>query len=295
MAQVRQHLGPEAIIVSTQDDATGTSVTAILDIDDARHAPLEQDSGAIEAIGQELGRHGLAPEKIETILTAALPFDDETPLGALARALAVVFRFAPVKAEEASRPLLLVGPPGAGKTATAAKLAARSVFAGAPVRLVTADTTRAGAADQLAAFARILKIPFHAAANARELKPFAQPADLTFIDGAGINPYSADDRRDLALAIEASGAEPLLVLPAGGDTVDTVAMARIFAEHGCRRFAVTRLDMARRLGGILAAADDADLAFAEAGLAPDIADGLSPVNSVLLARLLLTADPSSKR
>lgn len=299
MAQVRQQLGPDAVIVSTQEDPEGgTRVTAALDADEAPVRMGTPENGAIDALGMPLTMHGLAPELVEKILVAALPFDAEEPLVALSSALATIFAFRPIVAEAGRRVILLVGPPGAGKTATAAKLAARMVLAGGRVRLVSADTARAGALEQLVAFAKILSVPLHHAATPQELGAIAQaagPAELVLIDTAGTNPYSAGELRELDLLIAASAAEPLLVLPAGGDAVDTMEMARIFRDAGCTRLAVTRLDIARRLGSVIAAADALRLGFAEAGTASAIADGLSPFNPVLLARLLLSAAAWSRR
>ncbi len=51
---------------------------------------------------------------------------------------------------------MLVGPPGAGKTLTCAKLAARHVLRGAAPGVITADGQRAGASAQLAAFTGVL-------------------------------------------------------------------------------------------------------------------------------------------
>jgi flagellar biosynthesis protein FlhF len=53
------------------------------------------------------------------------------------------------------------------------------------------------------------------------------------------------------------------------------------------RTIVTQLDATRRLGSVLTMADAAGLAFAEAGIASDIADGLVPLTPALLAKLLL--------
>ncbi len=130
MSLVRQHLGSEAIIVSTQEDDQGLMrVTAALDAELApRAAPT--GSGAIDAIGTALDGHGLSPDLTEKIVAAALPYDEEEPLVALSSALATLFPFRPVVAEDGRRSFFLAGPPGSGKTVTAAKLAARAVFGG---------------------------------------------------------------------------------------------------------------------------------------------------------------------
>jgi flagellar biosynthesis protein FlhF len=172
-----------------------------------------------------------------------------------------------------------------------AKLATRAVLAGRPVRLVTADTVRAGGIQQLQAFADILGISLHTADNPDRLAPVAvgSAGELTLIDSPGVNPYSAGDRRELAELIAASAAEPVLVMAAGGDAVDTAEMAEVFRDLGCSRVILTRLDMAHRLGSAVAAADTLGLAFGEAGVSPAIADGLRPFTPAVLASLLLSA------
>jgi flagellar biosynthesis protein FlhF len=65
-------------------------------------------------------------------------------------------------------------------------------------------------------------------------------------------------------------------------------MARVFRDFGCSRLVVTRLDMVRRLGSVIATVDALRFTLAEAGMSSAIADGLSSFNPVLLARVLLT-------
>jgi flagellar biosynthesis protein FlhF len=115
----------------------------------------------------------------------------------------------------------------------------------------------------------------------------ADPKERLIIDTAGVNPFGTGDRRDLAALIGASNAEPMLVLAAGGDAADGSERTQIFADLGCTRTVVTQLDATRRLGSMLTMVEAAKLGFAEAGIAADIADGLLPFTSVLLARLLL--------
>jgi len=84
------------------------------------------------------------------------------------------------------------------------------------------------------------------------------------------------------------------VLPAGGDAAESAELAAALAGTGATLLIATRLDVARRLGGILAAAA-AGLALAEAGIGPGAADGLVPLTPDLLAaRLQRSADNAAK-
>jgi flagellar biosynthesis protein FlhF len=288
MALVRARLGSDAVIVSTEEGEDGaTRLTAAVEQPERLAPGIEPD--VIDVLNEALSGHGLAPLVVEKILCAALPFETDEPLLALASAFATFFSFKPLEGE-ARRPLLLAGPPGAGKTVSIAKLATRAVVAGTPVRIVTADTVRAGGIEQLEAFARVLQLPLHRAESAQRLGALSaveQPGELLLVDSPGINPYSAGDRRELSQLIAASRAEPVLVLPAGGDAVDTVEMARIFRDLGASRMIVTRLDMVQRLGSVIGCAETLRLGFAEAGTSPDIAKGLTAFNPVVLARLVL--------
>jgi flagellar biosynthesis protein FlhF len=289
MALVRQELGPDAIIVSTDDEAGGVRVTAALDEAEPR-APTASETDITDLLSEALAANGVPGPLAEKLLIASLSFDADDVLVALSGALAAVYSFAPIPDQGRSRPLMLVGPPGAGKTMAVAKLAARAVMAKRPVNMVTADIVRAGAIEQLAAVARILGIELQTAESAGRLASLthkAEPDALVFIDSSGVNPYNAADRRELSALIVAAGAEPVLVMPAGGDALDAIDIARIFRDLGCSRMAVTRLDLTHRLGSVLAAADAARLGFAEAGVAPEIADGMIPFNPVVLARRLI--------
>jgi len=289
MALVRQELGPEAIIVSTDDEAGAVRVTAALDEAEPR-GPRVSETDVTDQLSEALAVNGVPGPLAEKLLMASLSFEADDVLVALAGALAAVFSFAPIPDQGRSRPLMMVGPPGAGKTMAVAKLAARAVMAKRPVNLVTSDTVRAGAIEQLAAVARILGVELKTAESPARLASVvlkAAPDALTLIDSSGVNPYSAADRREVAALASAACAEPVLVLPAGGDALDAIDIGRIFRDLGCSRMAVTRLDLTHRLGSVLAAAEAAQLGFAEVGVAAEIADGMIPFNPVVLARRLI--------
>lgn len=287
MALVRGELGPDAIIVSA-DSADGvTSVVAAIETEEM--PPMRGDAFT-DAIHVALVNHGVLPRLSERLVMAAAGLGADSGVRALAAALGGLLRFQPV----ATGRIALVGPPGAGKSLACAKLATRAVLTGERVRVVTTDTVRPGATEQLAALTRILGLDLLVASSPEELRRIVGADDdheLVLIDTAGVNPYDHAERGEIADLVAAAAAEPVLVLPAGGDVYDTVELARAFAAIGCRRLLPTRIDIACRLGSLVSAADAADLAFAELGVSASVANGLKRATPVALARLLLPDPP----
>jgi flagellar biosynthesis protein FlhF len=244
----------------------------------------------IDIVHEALLAHGLPNRLLERLIDASFLVGSDEPLEALTGALRQVFSFHPLIGRRLNQPLMLVGAPGCGKTVTVAKLAARAVFAGRKVRLITTDTVRAGGIEQLDAFARLMKLPMHTAESddqLRQLAAAAAPDEGLLIDTPGVNPYSVGDLAELVGYIKAVGAEPILVLAGGGDVVDSMDQAQAFAALGCSRILITRLDMVRRLGSMLAAADIARLPFCDCSTTATVADGLAALDPQRLARMLL--------
>ena len=193
-------------------------------------------------------------------------------------------------------PLLLAGPPGSGKTLTIAKLAARAVMAGQDVHILTTDTMNAGGIERLATFARALQVGLGVAQRAAELPKLldeAKPDALILIDTPAANPFIPNDLGPIAEAIVAVGADACLALPVGTDASEAADIASVFGTVGCVRLIATRIDAARRLGSIFAAAAAAELTIAEAGVAPLAADGLTPMTPRFLAERLLASYPGA--
>lgn len=156
--------------------------------------------------------------------------------------------------------LALVGPTGVGKTTTVAKLAARCVRRSGPGSLVllTTDTYRIGAHEQLKIYGQMLRVPVHIVQDVAELQRIVQgirPDQTILIDNVGI---SQRDRYvgDQAALLASAGrrVNRLLVLNASshGDTLDEVA--RSYAGDGgtpLRGCIVTKIDEASRLGAAL--------------------------------------------
>lgn len=258
------------------------------------HELLEERSWTDEELEAPLKFHNVPNPLRSNLIRAAAAMDAEDATLALGAALDARLAMDPVSAAPA-RPIALVGAPGAGKTVTAAKLAAQSVLAGKKVCLVTTDSLRAGAVAQLEAFAEIMKVKLHTAETAQELQSIIadHPGHTVFVDTPATNPYSRGELNDLDDFIKTCDLEPVLVAPASGDAEDFVDLATIFSSLGVRRLIVTRIDTTRRLGGILAAVDAANLALAQVSITPYVAQGLSTINPLSLARLLVEV-PSAK-
>ncbi|MDW8445389.1 MAG: hypothetical protein RML45_14840 [Acetobacteraceae bacterium] len=114
------------------------------------------------------------------------------------------------------------------------------------------------------------------------------------VDYAGTDPFSDQDGVELAALIQAVGAEGVLVLPAALDAEEAAEIAQAMAARGVKHLLPTRLDLARRLGSVLAAAS-AGLALGEAGIGPGAADGLVPLNPALLETWLLSSPAARRR
>jgi flagellar biosynthesis protein FlhF len=294
MELVRDQLGVDAIIVATHEDENGRDVRITAAVEEEDIDPsFEMDAEPLNIVDQlsiALDAHSVPTSLADTLLNAASNLGIAEPVLALAGALDDCFAFSPLPAKRGPKPLMFIGPPGSGKTVSMAKLAVRTRLENNPVSFISTDTLRAGAIDQLTTYAKHLKADFRSASDPvsfieaiRNTKADAQ----LLIDTAGVNPHNAQDMHRLAEFADAAQVERILVIAAGGDAAETAELAVAFAPLKPARLLVTRLDMVRRLGGILAAAAASRLPFCDVSVTPDIASGLRPINPVSLARLLL--------
>lgn len=281
MDQLREELGAEAVILGTRRVGKGVEVTAALELEEPFLIPPVAGAGTVLASPTgPLAFHNMPPA-----LTATLG------AGPLETTLAEAIGFAPLPEAE-DRPLMFVGPPGAGKTLTCAKLAARMVLRGAHPVMVTADGQRAGAAAQLAAFTSVLGLTLAVAPSPASLgKALSRRArgQPVLVDTAGCDPFDPPQAVALRNLATVAGADLALVLPAGLDAAEAADIARAFAALGARHLVPTRLDSARRLGAVLAAAQAGPLLLTEAGIGPEVVDGLEPLSPARLAARLAAA------
>ena len=298
MRQVRTALGDDAVILSTEP--VGKLVKLVAAVEPA--PPAAATKSAPPATGDDietaLHYHGVPKALADRLLATAGELDGGSPQQALTAALRARFDFRSLIERKPTKPILLAGLPGAGKSATLAKLAARAKVNGWSATAVTCDLAKAGAIEQLATYAKALQIPAFRAKDAATLRRAVAKADangLILIDTLGTNPLKAGDLAQLQELAEAAGAEIVLVMAAGGDAIESAELAAGYAETGATRLVATKVDVARRYGGILAAADFGRLAFAGLGTSPEIASGLGALRADQLCRLILPASRADSR
>ncbi len=149
----------------------------------------------------------------------------------------------------------LVGATGVGKTTTAAKLAAHCARVHGPnsVGLITLDTYRVAAHEQLRAFGRMLGVVAHLAhdrAALQDLLGLLGNKRMVLIDTTGIAPKDPR-KRDMMDVLDLPGVNRLLVLNAGshGDTMDEVLTS--FKTRGVQQAILSKIDEAAKLGPAL--------------------------------------------
>ncbi len=161
-----------------------------------------------------------------------------------------------------SRVVALVGPPGSGKTSALVKLAVQyGVTARRPVQLLSTDTYRIAAAEELRCYAAILGIGFQVletpAALAQALRDCCHSdacrhKDLVLIDTPGLSRHEMEISQDWANVLAANPAiDTHLVLPASMRTADLKRVAAQYDIFRPRKLLFTRLDETQTLGPIL--------------------------------------------
>ncbi len=241
LAPLRSELRSLRALVRTAGEGRGTT-------------ELRTELVALRRLVEQLHRASAAPEAASSppappILAAAPARRATTQHAAVAaaapsRAYQAAAYDTPLTAPSTGHIVMLVGPTGAGKTTTIAKLAARAALIdNRRVGLVTLDNYRVGGVDQIRTFADLIGVPLEVAETPSALANLIDPAnDLTLIDTAGRSPRDHAVIEELALHIEGLDIEVHLVLPAGSSSAQTDELVQRYSALSAVRLLFTKLD-----------------------------------------------------
>jgi flagellar biosynthesis protein FlhF len=160
------------------------------------------------------------------------------------------------------RLMILLGPTGVGKTTTIAKLAAVYALPNSGkrplrVRMITIDSLRIGARNQIEAYGEIMGIPVAYVDSHDELRKtvalFSEDVDLILVDTFGKSPRDAVKLGEMKQILDACGgrAEPHLTIAAAVKTSDLQDILRQFEPFGYKSVIITKMDETMRIGNVI--------------------------------------------
>ena len=197
----------------------------------------------------------------------------------------------PLKCDSGQARVALVGPTGAGKTTTAAKLAAQyALIHKNSVALLTLDTYRVGAVEQLGAYARILDLPLEVAMCPEDVDAQIakhQDKDIIIIDTVGRSPRNRREMGDLnRLLVPSCPTETHLVISASSSPAAQKEAVDAFSRLSADRLILTKADECPQLGCILNLAATSLLPFSYVAFGQEVPDDIGLADEQWLSQLV---------
>lgn len=260
----------------------------------------EKFPGALQKIYHHLVSIGVSRPKaflLVSTLNRNLPpgkLQDEAALGRTAEKLLSMSIGLSYRGAERKRICAFVGPTGAGKTTTLAKIAARAALEEKKkVGLVTTDTYRIAATEQLKTYARIMQIPIEVASDKAALRVALaklSDRDLVLVDTPGKNsaePGYIDRLRDLFQLDAPVEASLLLPLTSSQDNL-TENVVR-FKPVGYQSIIFTKIDESRHFGRIYNVIDQERKPVSWVTNGQNVPQDIEKIDPGRLARMIMTS------
>ncbi len=203
----------------------------------------------------------LAKAIVQTVYSQTSPADYKNQSVVATNLLNLLTRMVKIpepleKAKRAPYVVALVGPTGVGKTTTVAKLAANlKLYSQRKVALISADTYRIAAIEQLQTFANIASIPMNVAYSPEDIRDAIfkfRDKDIILIDTVGRSQKNEEHLRSLNQFIQMSNPDEVhLVLSLTTGLKNLLDIIRKFSVMKPNRFIFSKLDEAINTGNIL--------------------------------------------
>jgi len=190
------------------------------------------------------------------------------------------------------RVVALVGATGVGKTTNLAKLAALyAVQEHAKIGVITADTYRVAATDQLQVYANIIDVEMkivHQPAEMRAAVKHFADRDLVLIDTAGGSPFNRAQMTDVRALVDAAEPDEVhLLVSANVALEDLREVVTHFSLLKPSALFFTKLDETRRYGQLFCLAAEAGLPLSYFSVGQNVPDDILPVSGGTVAKLVV--------
>lgn len=299
LERVEREIGPDALLIDCRHE---DGVACIL----ARrpeHSPNSELAQKTEKsrraqLLQELRDGGMSDALKKTLLSAAEGVDrhlrdaDSPALRGVMRKIAHgLLRTSTTRA----RRVALVGPTGVGKTTTIAKLAARDALeARVACGIITTDTYRIAAVEQLRAFADMIDVPFRVAFTPLDLRRAFEELnglDRIWIDTSGRNPRDAASIRTMRGFLHGREIETLLCLPAAGRRRDLLQALETYGSLDPSAWIVGKIDETDAPSELLSLAIEHDVPIAGDACGQRVPEDWRDARCSRYAQFLVPNDP----
>lgn len=191
-----------------------------------------------------------------------------------------------------ARVVAFIGPTGVGKTTNLAKMAALfSVQERARVGVITADTYRVSATEQLKTYAAIIDLEMRVAHDEKEMKLAVhdfRKHDLVLIDTAGSSPYNDGQMEDLQALIQAANPdETHLMVGAATNLDDLKQIVSRYAPMRPDALFFSKLDETHRYGSLYCLAADTGIPLSYLSIGQDVPDDLMLAHAGKIASMVV--------
>ncbi|MCL8267109.1 flagellar biosynthesis protein FlhF [Leptospira weilii] len=262
----------------------------------------------LSRLGERWVREGMSPGYVEEILSKIeerlSPIDQGRNHAVSERATQVLAERVSVDSDlfrgtgkNQRKVVFLVGPTGAGKTTSIAKLAAKYfLHMGRSVSLYTTDNYRIAAIEQLKRYADTMGMPFY---PVKDIKKFKETlardgSELILIDTAGYSHRNLEQLERMnsfhSCFGERDSVENLLVLSAISSYHHTNTVLKAYESLNYRRILLTKLDEADFLGSFLELADTYSKSFTYFSVGQEVPFDILPADKNLMAECVVTSE-----